>query len=817
MNGCAVNEQNEWKPADVPIKTQWAADVDPEKPLPEYPRPQMVRDSWLNLNGLWDYAVQGRENTRPAEFDGKILVPFPIESALSGVGKKISENERFWYRRTFTIPEDWPAQKILLHFEAVDWQAQVWINGQMAGEHRGGYDPFSFDITDYIKDNAEQELVVAVWDPTEKGTQPRGKQVSEPEGIWYTPVSGIWQTVWLESVPENHIKTFKIIPDVDTKKAHVKVNVSNALAGDISSAAVYDQNGTKILDASAMPGEELTLSMDDVHLWTPDDPYLYTMQIELVRNKKILDKVESYFGMRKVSLGKDEKGITRIMLNNEFVFQVGTLDQGFWPDGIYTAATDEALKYDIEMTKKLGFNMLRKHVKIENRRFYYWCDKLGILVWQDMPSGDKYIGPNDPDIQRSAESAKQFEYELTELVQTLYNHPSIIMWVPFNEGWGQYDTPRIVNLVKELDPSRLVNNTSGWADRGVGDIHDIHNYPDAASPQAEEKRAIVLGEFGGLGLRIDGHTWQKENWGYQQMTSSDDFILRYENIFNDVWELKDDPGLSAVVYTQITDVETETNGLLTYDRKMTKAAIDDIYKINTGDYARSPLISPKGGLFNKLEKISINTFGKEVFYTLDGSKPDRASSRYNGPFPLFNTCSVKAIAYKNDGTVSRLNTVQFELTDVPLPQYKFLYSGKYRAGGRYALLDKKLGTASFSDGAWQGFEGDDLHVTIDLGKMKKISSIEAGFLQDTNAWIFFPKEVIYEISTDGENYQQLYKRDILITDRELPPSIERFKTELDARDIRFVRLLAKNIETCPDWHKGAGGKSWIFADEIVIK
>ncbi len=584
LSQCTFEKEDPmWSPVKKNLMTRWASDVDPEMPLPEYPRPAFKRENWENLNGIWQYAITLKNDPRPQKFDEYILVPFPIESALSGVAKRVTENDKIWYKRVFTVQDDWKEQRLLLHFEAVDWLAAVWLNGKKVGEHRGGYDPFSFEITDYIVKEGDQELIVSVWDPTDKGPQPRGKQVSEPKGIWYTPVSGIWQTVWLEPVPQSFIESIKITPDIDVESVGIYVHVSNAQTRDQIKviAAGVDESG-KIIGSGA-PNKEITFAVKNPRLWFPEDPYLYDIQIQLVREQEVIDKVDSYFGMRKIGLGKDEKGITRIMLNNRFVFQAGPLDQGFWPDGIYTAPTDEALRFDIEMTKKLGFNMLRKHVKIENRRFYYWCDKLGVLVWQDMPSGDEYIGPKDPDYVRTKESSEIFEYELKEMIHTLYNHPSIIMWVPFNEGWGQYDTERIAKLVKDLDPSRVVNNASGWTDRGVGDIYDVHSYPFPKSPQAEENRAIVIGEFGGLGLFMEGHTWQKENWGYQQMQNSEDFLNRYKELFDAVWQQKDSHGLSAVVYTQTTDVETETNGLLTYDRALVKAEVEQLRKINQGE------------------------------------------------------------------------------------------------------------------------------------------------------------------------------------------------------------------------------------------
>jgi hypothetical protein len=576
----------EWQPAKGPLATRWAKDVTPDRVHPEYPRPQMVRKDWLNLNGLWQYAFAKAGDAPPLgqDLSGRILVPFPVESALSGVMKHA---DRLWYRRTFTLPEGWDGKHVLLHFGAVDWEATVWVNGKKLGSHRGGYDGFSFDITDALKMGGDQEVVVGVWDPTDAGTQPRGKQVRKPEGIWYTPTTGIWQTVWLEPVPRSYIRSIKIVPELDAGQVRVIVDAQDAANYRLSITA---KGRTDLLTASAAPGKQpppLVFAAAP-SLWSPESPFLYDLRVALMGNdpNKPVDEVQGYFAMRKISLGKDDKGVTRIFLNNRPYFQVGPLDQGFWPDGIYTAPTDAALKYDIEITKKLGFNMARKHVKVEPDRWYYWCDKLGLLVWQDMPSGDRYIGGHDPDIQRTPESAKQYELELKRLIEGRGNHPCIVMWVVFNEGWGQFDTPRITRWTKELDPARLVDCASGWSDRQVGDVHDIHVYPGPGSPKPESGRAAVLGEFGGLGLRVDAHTWEKKTWGYRGTASSADLTHKYERLLQRVWELKDKPGLSAAVYTQTTDVETEGNGLLTYDRAVIKVDVDRVSAANRGDFSR---------------------------------------------------------------------------------------------------------------------------------------------------------------------------------------------------------------------------------------
>ena len=567
----------EWKPADGPLKTRWAKDVSPEKALPEYPRPQMVRKDWLNLNGLWDLKLgDGTE--------AKILVPYPVESALSGVMK---HSDRMTYRRSFEIPKEWTGRHVLLHFGAVDWEAKVTVNGQELGVHRGGYDDFSFDITATLKTTGAQEITVEVFDPTSDGGQPRGKQTLKPGGIMYTPTSGIWQTVWLEAVPATHITSLKIVPDVDQGTVRITVlAVAGKDDGNLqASVDVYDGQ-TKIGSAKGWAGDELTVKIPSAKLWSPDTPFLYDLKVRTSGQRLTLqaDAVTSYFGMRKIALGKDEKGITRPMLNGKFVFQVGPLDQGFWPDGIYTAPTDEALRWDVAETKRLGFNCTRKHVKVEPDRWYYWCDKLGLLVWQDMPCGNSYTDKPQP-IDKP-----QFKTELVRLVRNHWNHPAIIMWVIFNESQGQHDTEALVAEVKALDPSRLINNASGNDDKNCGDVIDLHSYPGPDSPKPEEHRAAVLGEFGGLGLAVDGHTWSKKTWGYKGTQSIEDLTRSYEKLLAQAWALKDKSGLSAVIYTQLTDVETEGNGLLTYDREVNKVIAERAAAVNSGKLPPVPVI-----------------------------------------------------------------------------------------------------------------------------------------------------------------------------------------------------------------------------------
>jgi beta-galactosidase/beta-glucuronidase len=571
-----------WQPAKAPLMTRWAADVSPQNALPEYPRPQMVRSAWKSLNGLWDYAIRPKDEGRPEKFDGKILVPFPIESALSGVMTKVGDANRLWYRTSFEWPSQWKNQRAILHFGAVDWDATVFVNGKKAGEHRGGYSAFELDITDQLNPTGPQELVVSVWDPTDAGTQPRGKQVAKPNSIWYTSVTGIWQTVWIEPVPQVSIDSLVLVPDLDARVLNVTAKLRGK-ADDATIRVVALDGQKQMAQATGGAGEPVRLAVPDAKPWSPDSPQLYDLKISVQSGTEVVDEVASYFGMRKIALAPDDKGTLRLMLNNKPLFQIGPLDQGWWPDGLYTAPTDAALKSDIETTKKLGFNMARKHVKVEPDRWYYWCDKLGLIVWQDMPSafptgrreGNQRYEPNK-------EAAEEFEQELKEMIDQRRNHPSIVMWVPFNEGWGQYDTPRIVDLVKQYDPSRLVDNASGWTDRGVGDVNDMHKYPGPASPKIEEKRAAVLGEFGGLGLPVADHTWQsKANWSYRESKTRDDLTAAYLELIDKLHPLVD-AGLSAAVYTQTTDVEIEVNGLMTYDREMIKMDADKISAANTG-------------------------------------------------------------------------------------------------------------------------------------------------------------------------------------------------------------------------------------------
>ena len=544
--------------AQVPpltLRTRWAAEVSVAQPLPEYPRPQLVRPRWQSLNGRWSFAVRDSAAPRPRMFDGTILVPFAIESQLSGVQRTVTPAQRLWYRRPFRITApSVPGTHWLLHFGAVDWDAAVYVNGRRVGDHRGGYDPFTIDVTAALRPRGDQELVVSVWDPTDRGDQPRGKQVLAPGSIWYTAVTGIWQSVWLEPVPPVWIDALHVTPDPDA--GTVRVAVVLGRPSDVRMRAVV-RSGDSVVAAGEGPVHTpLVLVVPRVRLWSPDDPFLYGVSVALSTG----DSVESYFGMRKIAVSPDSGGALRLFLNGRALFEFGTLDQGWWPDGLYTAPTDSALRSDVEILKRLGFNTIRKHVKVEPERWYYDCDRLGMLVWQDMPSGDN----------RTAAGRREFAAELQRVVDALRNHPSIVMWVPFNEGWGQHETERYVTWLATHDSTRLVDNASGWTDQHIGDVADVHAYPGPGIPPPDARRARVLGEFGGLGLPLGGHTWAAErSWGYRRFADTAALAVAYHDLLYQLRFLEGE-GLAAAIYTQTTDVEIEVNGVLTYDRAVVK-------------------------------------------------------------------------------------------------------------------------------------------------------------------------------------------------------------------------------------------------------
>lgn len=563
-----------WQPAGDHIRTRWAAEVSPRNAHPEYPRPQLVRGSWKNLNGLWDYAITGADASQMPSPEGEILVPFAVESSLSGVGRTFTGADALWYSRTFRVPFGWRHKRVLLHFDAVDWSCEVWLNGDKIGEHKGGYTAFEFDITEHLR-RGRQTLVLKVLDGTENGLQPRGKQVLDKSagGIWYTAVSGIWQTVWLEAVSsKGHIRDYDAVCD----DLH-SVCITPYASGDGEVKVELLDGGSVVATATTGSGSPVRLSPENPKLWSPDSPFLYGLRLTLLQNGRKVDAAEGYTAIRTIGKIADEEGHLRIALNGKPLFQYGPLDQGWWPDGLYTAPTDEALAYDLVKTKELGFNMLRKHIKVEPARWYWHCDRLGILVWQDMPCVDVFpkggwslqMDGGDSD-QLCPEARENFIAEWSEIIRTHRKYPCISVWVPFNEAWGQFDTKGVVELTRELDPSRLINMASGgnWAS-GVGDILDSHHYVEPYIHHWDPSMIVVLGEYGGVGLPLEGHMWDKNGWGYVKRSNSEELISKYEEMAAMLPELVR-KGCAAAVYTQTTDVERELNGLLTYDREVLK-------------------------------------------------------------------------------------------------------------------------------------------------------------------------------------------------------------------------------------------------------
>ena len=614
----AVMTYAQWAPVGENIRTSWAEQVDPSNPLPAYPRPQMVRPEWMNLNGLWNYAVTAA-SAESFETQGQILVPFALESSLSGVGRVLQKSEALWYEREFTVPKKWKGKNVLLHFGAVDWQTSVYVNDMLVGEHKGGYDPFSFDVTAYLKKSGKQTLKVKVLDATDNSCQPRGKQCLINSGIWYTPVSGIWQTVWLEPVAPAYVQNYYVVSDIDNATMTFEVSAQTA-EGDIVKVAVLDggegysaeKPSQKVIAEAVVENGKAVVNIPDMKTWSPDSPYLYGVKVSVERKGKVLDSVDGYTAMRKISIVKDNSPIhyKRMALNNEALFHFGPLDQGWWPDGLYTAPTDEALEWDVIKAKEMGFNMIRKHIKIEPARWYYFCDLHGLMVWQDMPSigdhskgqmaardkevqdavwnkwsSDSFLGGTDCKIPE--EWKENYYNEWTNIINAFKNFQCIVIWVPFNEAWGQFDTPAAVRLTRELDPTRLINSSSGGnydfseGAEGFGDIIDVHHYSCPAMNFFDRTFVNVVGEYGGIGLPVEGHTWIiDKKWGYGgNKKNSEEVMLQYEK-FIDMLKVFVQTGCAAAVYTQITDVEGEVNGLITYDRKVIKVDMPRIAESN---------------------------------------------------------------------------------------------------------------------------------------------------------------------------------------------------------------------------------------------
>ena len=569
-----------WQLQPVKLQTRWAKEVSPTNALMEYPRPQMTRLNWTNLNGLWDYAITMKDAPIPSQFDGQILVPYSIESALSGIKKSLRPDQNLWYKRTFRRNDLKAGDRLLLHFGAVDWQTTVFVNNEEAGGHTGGYTAFTIDITDYLKPN-ENELVIKIFDPTDEGIGPHGKQVLNPGNIYYTSTSGIWQTVWLEEVPREYIENLVMTPDIDAGKLKIAINTADSSGLTYEAIASKNDKQIAVWHSNHNSGE---IDIPDAHLWSPADPFLYDLTVKIKKHGEVIDVVKSYFGMRKISLQKDGKGIDRIFLNNKYCYNLGVLDQGFWPEGCYTAPTDEALAFDIKAIKAMGFNTIRKHIKVEPARWYYWADHLGMLVWQDM------VNPN----QGLPEGSKPaFELQCKETLEQLHNYPCITTWVLFNERWGQYDQERLTEWIKQMDPSRIVNGHTGELLYVNGqlrapsdepyvssDMTDVHSYPDPMLPLKQAGKAQVVGEFGGIGVAVPNHEWSElKGWGYVQTTPAQ-FTGKY-HILVDNLKLLEAQGLSGSIYTQPFDVEGEENGLLTYDREIIKIPFEDLRRINS--------------------------------------------------------------------------------------------------------------------------------------------------------------------------------------------------------------------------------------------
>jgi beta-galactosidase/beta-glucuronidase len=599
-----------WKPISGHIMTRWGEKLSPDQVWTEYPRPQMVREKWKNLNGLWSYAVTQKTSEKP-DFEGEILVPFAIESALSGVKRSLQPDELLWYRRTFRIPDSWSGHRILLHFGAVDWACTVWINGVKVGNHQGGYLPFYFDITHQLlppnkthlpRNNAsvENEIVVSVWDPTDQSWIARGKQVLNPKSIWYTAVSGIWQTVWLEPVSQTSIRGLKMTPDIESETIKVIVVLEGEKEDSQVQVTVLD-GGIQIGTQSGREHQALTVPVPNPRLWSPDHPHLYDLQVEVRQQERTIDQVKSYFGMRKFSMQPDLQGRLRLCLNNQPLFHYGPLDQGYWPDGLHTPPSEEAMISDVKWLKSVGCNMLRKHIKVEPARFYYDCDRLGMIVWQDMPNGGYPVGNvvsflaimfgrfsrrDDRLYWRAGrgerESRDDYWRELREMIDHLYNFACIGMWVPFNEAWGQFNANEVADWLQKYDPTRPVDHASGWFDQGGGDFRSIHTYSKKLVHELpKDQRGVILSEFGGYALKLEGHVWNlKTEFGYKKFESNQSLTDAYIELLETQLKPWVKAGLSGAVYTQTSDVEIEINGYLTYDRKIVKMDVDRLKKIH---------------------------------------------------------------------------------------------------------------------------------------------------------------------------------------------------------------------------------------------
>ena len=591
LNHFNANKTNQfknfhWAPKGDKIKTKWGINLDVNNVWNEYPRPQLERKDWINLNGPWLYSVTGKWSNKPKKADGIILIPFPLESSLSGVMRNISDEDIIWYEKDIEIPRNWSDKKIILNFGGVDWKCIIYINDIKVGEHSGGYTSFNFDITNYLR-SGKNKLIVKVIDPTNKGYQPYGKQVMNPYEIYYTSISGIWQTVWLEPLNNDYIKDLEINNDFDKKEIKINFKLNSKKKLPISLTLEY--NDKNIKNIKGLTNNNISIKLEDInfHPWSPSEPNIYTIKAKLFNEREqLIDSIESYTTIRKIEQRKDENGYYRIYLNNNKIFNMGVLDQGYWPDGLYTPPSEEAMIYDINKLKELGFNAIRKHVKIEPYRYYYYCDKIGMLIWQDMPSGDQglnirkqYKLDRGTDRSRSEESIDTYYKEWGEIIENLKFFQCIIIWIPFNEAWGQFDTEKVANFTIEKDSTRLLNVASGGNHRKGGNIFDLHHYPEPSQYFYYEDEINVIGEYGGLGLEIYNHTWKKDNWGYVKLNSKEEVTQKYEEFIEQLISLSKN-GTSGAIYTQTTDVEVEINGLITYDREEMKIYEDRIKAAN---------------------------------------------------------------------------------------------------------------------------------------------------------------------------------------------------------------------------------------------
>ena len=607
MVDAPANAAETWERKRPPMSTPWTNLVGPQNALPEYPRPQMARKRWLSLNGLWDYTGRSMQAAIAAppsarEYGEQILVPYPTESALSGIGR---HDDQMWYRKVFKIPGTWRGQRVLLHFGAVDQIATVWVNNQQVAYHEGGYTGFSADITRALRWKGTQEITVRVEDRNESNPFPVGKQRTSPGGLFYTGSSGIWQSVWMEPVRAAHVDKLDITGDLTGFTVTPRVSGTSDQRAEV---IVSMPSGAAVARSSGKPGEPVRVTVPNPRLWTPEDPYLYDLEVRLVNpSGKVVDEVSSYAGLRTIGTVRDAKGRPRIALNGKITFLHGPLDQGYWPDGIYTAPTDDALRFDLERIKALGMNFVRKHAKVEPARWYYWADKLGLLVWQDMPSLDVSLDiPVGPAPEPVPAAKAHFEKELVEMIDQLRSVTSIVGWVPFNEGWGEFDTARIANMAKAADPTRMVNANSGVnccksrGDSRAGDVYDDHTYvgpgrpvlhDNPATPHDDrlvlgnrpvplEHRVVVDGEYGGLGLVLNGNRWPGPPQAYEMTDSQARLTQRYVEVSRDLEKAVRDGGLSGAIYTQTTDVENEVNGYLSYDRWLVKVVLPVVAERN---------------------------------------------------------------------------------------------------------------------------------------------------------------------------------------------------------------------------------------------